>query len=157
MRETTPANATEQFRLCENSMEELNIFSQTEVSSILYQPRRTTRVASAILKMNPTLRYFLSPTLKLASNQLHTSSSNWCQGSHNKLKGTMIRVLVENNFDRDNVCHMAIKGFRSSLTTAMCKCNYNSSRWLKLERFSNFLTKAEYPSFGRHSLNYRWL
>ena len=93
MRETTPANATEQFRLCENSMEELNIFSQTEVSSILYQPRRTTRVASAILKMNPTLRYFLSPTLKLASNQLHTSSSNWCQGSHSKLKGTMIEFL----------------------------------------------------------------
>ena len=38
---------------------------------------------------------FTSLTLKLASNQLHTSSSNWCQGSHSKLKGTMIRVLVE--------------------------------------------------------------
>ena len=84
--------------------------------------RRTIRVALEILKMNPTLRYFLSLTLKLASNQLHTSSSNWCQGSHNKLKGTMIRVLVENNFDRDNVCHMAIKVFRSTFTTAMCKC-----------------------------------
>ena len=63
-----------------------------------------------------------SLTLKLASNQLQTSSSNWCQGSHNKLKGTMIRVLVENNFDRDNVCHMAIKVFRSTFATAMCKC-----------------------------------
>ena len=58
-----------------------------------YQPRRTTRVTSEILKMNLTLRYFLSPTLKLASNQLHTSSSSWCQGSHSKLKGTMIEFL----------------------------------------------------------------
>ena len=74
-----------------------------------------------ILKMNPTLRYFVSLTLKLVSNQLHTSSSNWYQGSHSKLKGTMIRVHVENNFDRDSVCHMAIKVFRSTFTTAMCK------------------------------------
>ena len=36
------------------------------------------------------------------------------------LKGTL--VLVGNNFDRDNACHMAIKVFRSSsVTTAMCK------------------------------------
>ena len=105
-------------------MKELNILSRTEVGSDLYQPRRTIRDSepSEILKMNPTLRYFLSLTLKLASNQLHASSSNWCQGSHNKLKGTMIRVLVENKFDRDNVCHKAIKVFRSTFTTAMCKC-----------------------------------
>ena len=67
-------------------------------------------------------RYFVSLTLKLASNQLHASSSNWCPFSHSKLKGTMIRVLVENNFDRDNVCHMAIEVFLSTFTTAMCKC-----------------------------------
>ena len=50
----------------------------------------------------------------------------------NKLKGTMIRVLVENNFDRDNVCHMAIKVFHSKLTITTSMCtevhNYNSSR-----------------------------
>ena len=58
-------------------MKELNILrSQTEVGSNLYQPQRTIRVASEIMKMNPTLRYFLSLTLKLASNQLHISSSN---------------------------------------------------------------------------------
>ena len=86
------------------------------------EPKSAQIFTSEILKMNPTLRYFVSSTLKLASNQLHASSSNWCQGSHNKLKGTMIRVLVENNFDCDNVCHMAIKVFRSTFTTAMCKC-----------------------------------
>ena len=32
------------------------------------------------------------------------------------------RVLLENNFDRDNACHMAIKVFRSTFTTPMCKC-----------------------------------
>ena len=57
-----------------------------------------------------------------------------------------------------NVCHMAIKVFRSIFTTAMCKCTIItlSSRRLKLEHFSNFLTKVEYPSFGRRSLNYNY-
>ena len=32
------------------------------------------------------------------------------------------RVLVENNFDHDNVCHMAIKAFGSIFTMTMCKC-----------------------------------
>ena len=40
-----------------------------------------------------TMGHFLSLTLKLASNQLHTASSNWCQGSHSKLKGTLIEFL----------------------------------------------------------------
>ena len=57
-------------------MKELGILSRTEVGSNLNQPGRTTRVASEILKMNSTLRYFLSLTLKLVSNQLHTLSSN---------------------------------------------------------------------------------
>ena len=83
------------------------------------EPKSARIFTSEILKMNPTLRYFVSLTLKLASSQLHTSSSNWCQGSQNKLKWTMIRLLVENNFDRDNVCHLAIKVFRSAFTTAM--------------------------------------
>ena len=91
-------------------MKELNILSRTEVGSNLYLGDSEDKSDAKI---------FCVPALKL---QLHTSSSNWCQGSHNKLKGTMIRVLVENNFDRDNVCHMAIKVFRSTFTTAMCKC-----------------------------------
>ena len=37
-------------------------------------------------------------------------------------QGNDDRVLVETNFDRDNVCHMAIKVFCNSSTTAMCKC-----------------------------------
>ena len=86
------------------------------------EPKSARIFTSEILKMNPTLRYFVSLTLKLASNQLHTSSSNWCQGIQSKLKGAMIRVLVENNFDHDNVCHMAIKVSRSTFTTVMCKC-----------------------------------
>ena len=77
-----------------HELKELNILSRTEVASSVYQPQRTIRVASEIpLRMNPTLRYFLSLTLKLASNQLHTSSSNWCQGSHSKLKRTLIEFL----------------------------------------------------------------
>ena len=51
------------------------------------QPRKTIKV-SEIPKMNPILRYFLSPTLKLASNHLDISSSNWYEGSHGK--GTLI-------------------------------------------------------------------
>ena len=94
-------------------MKELNILSRTEVGSNLYLGDSEDESDAKI---------FCVPALKLASNQLHTSSSNWCQGSHNKLKGTMIRVLVENNFDRDNVCHMVIKVFLSTFTTAMCKC-----------------------------------
>ena len=94
-------------------MKELNILSRTEVGPNLYLRDSEDESDAKIFRV---------PALKLASNQLHTSSSNWCQGSHNKLKGTMIRVLVENNFDHDNFCHMAIKVFRSTFTTAMCKC-----------------------------------
>ena len=79
-------------------MKKLNILSRTEVRSKLYQPRRTIRLALEILKMNPTLTYFLSLTLKLASNQLHTLSSNWCQCSHSKLKGITNMVLFEVHF-----------------------------------------------------------
>ena len=79
-------------------MKKLNILSRTEVRSKLYQPRRIIRLALEILKMNPTLTYFLSLTLKLASNQLHTFSSNWCQSSHSKLKGITNMVLFEVHF-----------------------------------------------------------
>ena len=60
---------TPKFCTCEVSMKELNILSPTEVVSNLYQPRKTNndiKVASEILKVNPTLRCFLSLTLKLA-------------------------------------------------------------------------------------------
>ena len=111
-RESTPANANN------------SVLAKNPGRSWIFwaEPKSARIFTSEILKMNPTLRYFVPLTLKLASNQLHASSSNWCQGSHNKLKGTMIRVLVEENFDRDYVCHMAIKVSRSTFTTAMCKC-----------------------------------
>ena len=91
-RESTPANANN------------SVLAKNPGRSWIFwaEPKLARIFTSEILKMNPTLRYFVSPTLKLASNQLHASSSNWSQGSHKKLKRTMIRVLVENNFDRDN-------------------------------------------------------
>ena len=46
----------QQFSPFEKSTKELNILSRTEVGWNLYQPRRTIRVASEILKMNSTLR-----------------------------------------------------------------------------------------------------
>ena len=101
-------------------------------------------------------KIILSLTLKLVSNQLHASSSNWCQGNHRKVKVTL-RVLVENNFDRDNVSHMPIKVFCTIFTTAMCKCttitlldgsNFNAFQtfWPRL----NILCLVDVPC-------YRWL
>ena len=84
-RESTPTNAN-------NSVLSRSILCWAEVGSNLYQPRKTIWV-SEILKMNPTLSYSLSLTLKLATNQLHISSSNWCQGSHSKLKGMLVEFL----------------------------------------------------------------
>ena len=79
-------------------------------------------VALEILKVNQTLRYFLSWTPKLASSQLYTSSLNYCQGSHSKLKGTLIEFLTKpNSTETTSIMHMAIKVFNSILTTAMCK------------------------------------
>ena len=86
-RESTPANAN-------NSVLAKNPWR----SWIFWAEPKSARIfTSEILKMNPALRYFVSLTLKLASNQLHTSSSNSCQRSHSKLKGTIVRVLVEKN------------------------------------------------------------
>ena len=84
-RESMPTNAN-------NSVLARSILCWAEVGSNLYEPRKTIRV-SEILKMNPTLSYSLSLTLKLATNQLHISSSNWCQGSHSKLKGMLVEFL----------------------------------------------------------------
>ena len=107
-RESTPANAN-------NSV----LVKNPRRSWIFWAEPKSARIfTSEILKMNPTLRYFVSLTLKLASNQLHTSSSNWCQGSHSKLKETMIRVLVENNFDRDNV-HWTSLTWRSKFSAVL--------------------------------------
>ena len=103
-------------------MKELNILGRTEVGSNFYHPRRTIRqggflVALEILKMNQTLRYFLSLTPKLASNQLYTSSSNWCQDGHSKLKGTLIEFLTKTNLtETTSIMHMAIKVFNSIFT-----------------------------------------
>ena len=48
-------------------------WAKPQIASNVYQPRRTIRVASDILKMNLTLRYFLSLTLKLASERWKSS------------------------------------------------------------------------------------
>ena len=143
-------------------MKELNILGRTEVGSNFYQPRRTVRqggflVALEILKVNQTLRYFLSWTPKLASNQLYTSSLNCCQGSHSKLKGTLIEFLTKTNLtETTSIIHMAIKVFNSIFTTAMCKATIitllDDSN---LNAFVKFLTKVEYLSFGRLYFNYR--
>ena len=86
-RESTLANANNSILSLRKIHQGAEYF---ELSVSLYQPRKTIRVVSKILT-NPTLRYFLSLTLKLVSNQLHPSSSNWCQGSHSK--GTLIEFL----------------------------------------------------------------
>ena len=61
--------------------------------------------------MNPTLRYFLSLTLRLASNQLHTSNSK-CQGSHSNA-GEWLSSCREKILAR-LLCHMEIKVFGSN-------------------------------------------
>ena len=49
-------------------LNELSILTApNQVNPVFYQPLKSIRVASEILKMNPTLRYFLSLTLKLAA------------------------------------------------------------------------------------------
>ena len=98
-------------------MKKLNNLSWTEIGSNLYQPWITIRVALEILRMNLTLSYFLSLTLKLASNQLKLMPRQPQQAWGNPDK-----VLLENKFGWDNTCHMTIKVFRIISTTAMCKC-----------------------------------
>ena len=83
-------------------------------------------------------------------------SLNWCQGSHSKLNWMLIGFLSKIFWPWWHLSH----GHQSFLLN-FHNCNvqvhnYNSSRWLKLESSSNFLTKAEYPSFDIWSLNYRW-
>ena len=82
-RESTSASANNSV-LKKKYINKLSILSWTEVGSKFYQPRKTIRV-SEILKMNSTLRYFLSLTLKLAWNHIHISISNWYEGwSHSR-------------------------------------------------------------------------
>ena len=88
-RDSTPANANNSV-LAKNPSRSWVFWRAWSVGSYLYQPWKTIRV-SEILKMNPMLRYFLSLTLKLASNHRHISSSNWCEGSHSK--GTLMEFL----------------------------------------------------------------
>ena len=88
-RDSMPANANNSV-LAKNPSRSWVFWRAWSVGSYLYQPWKTIRV-SEILKMNPMLRYFLSLTLKLASNHRHISSSNWCEGSHSK--GTLMEFL----------------------------------------------------------------
>ena len=60
----------------------------TILSLVLYHPRKLIRVVQEILQMNATLRQVLFPALKLASNQLHTSSILKYQGSRRNNSGT---------------------------------------------------------------------
>ena len=88
-------------------MKELDILSRTEVVSNLYL---------GDCEDESDAKIFCVPDSEIGQQ----SAQN--EQPQNELKGTMIRVLVENNFDRDYVCHMAIKVSRSTFTTAMCKC-----------------------------------
>ena len=92
-------------------MKELDILSRTEVVSNLYLGDS---------EVESDAKIFCVPDSEIGQQsapniQLELTSRQ----PQNKLKGTMIRVLVENNFDRDYVCHMAIKVSRSTFTTAM--------------------------------------
>ena len=102
----------------EKPSKELSILTWTgEVGSVFYQPRKT----SEILRMNPTLRYFLSLTVKLASNQLHTSNLK-CQTSDNKGTAEFLsRIILA------RLSHMEIKVFGSIFTTVMGKCRVITS------------------------------
>ena len=118
-------------------MKVLNILSRTEVGSNLWQPR--TKIHQGGLgdsEDESDAKIFSVPASETGQQpaphiQLELMPRQQQQENAD-------RVLVENNFDRDNVCHMAIKVFRSIFTTAMCKCttrsllpapdNYNSSR-----------------------------
>ena len=67
--------------------------------------------------MNPTLRYFLSLTLKLASNQLHTSRQLEMPSQSQQCKETaefLSKIILA-----QRLCHMEIKVFGSSFTTVM--------------------------------------
>ena len=90
-RDSTAPSTNNSVRLAKNpSTEELSILmSWTEGSARILTSHENH--LSAIVKMNPMLRYFLCLTLKLVSNHLHISSSNWCEGSHSK--GTLIEFL----------------------------------------------------------------
>ena len=81
----------------------------------LNRSRLESLPVSRILKMKLTLRYFLFLTQRLASNQLHASSSNWCQGSRSKGR---LRVLTKSNFDTVSVTWRS----KFSAVTVMCKC-----------------------------------
>ena len=68
------------------------IFWAEPKSARIFTSHKTETIkVSEILKMNPMLRYFLSLTLKLASNHHQISSSHWCEDSHSK--GTLIEFL----------------------------------------------------------------
>lgn len=102
-------------------MKELNILSRnsrTEVGSNLYLGDSEDESDAKI---------FMSLTLKLACNQLHTSISNWCQGSHSKLKGTMIRVLVEKKI----ILTVTTSVTRRLKFKCKCKCKFNASAKFK--------------------------
>lgn len=116
-------------------------------SRFLYQPWKTNIVASEIPKINPTIRYFLPLTLKLARNQLYTSNSKMPRQSQ---QGTLIEFLSRIILAQ-GLSHMAIKVIRCDKYNVEL-FNYYSSRWHKLERFSNLLTNVVHIS-----LNYRWL
>ena len=65
------------------------------------------------------LRYFLSLTLKLASNHLHISSSNWCEGSHSK--GTLIEFLSRIILTQPLLSH-GNQSFPQYFYSVICQC-----------------------------------
>ena len=80
-------------------------------------------------------KIFSAPTLKLASNQLHTCTSNWCQGSHSKLKETMIDFLSKLILTaatsvtwRSKVCSVVLQLQYASTTQAQALTTRRTSR-----------------------------
>ena len=68
------------------------------------------------------VKIFSVPDSETFCNQLYTSSSNWYQDGHSKLKGTLIEFLTQTNLtETTSIMHMAIKVFNSIFTTAMHK------------------------------------
>ena len=118
-RDSTPVDANNSV-LAKNPSRSWVFWWAWSVGSNLYQPRKTIRV-SEILKMNPMLRYFLSLTLKLASNHLHISSSNWCEGSHSKgtLREFLSRIILTQLLSHGN------QSFPQYFYNVICQCTLN--------------------------------
>ena len=105
--------------------------------------------------MNPMLRYFLSLTLKL-NGQQSPPHIQLALMRRQPQQGNANRVLVKNNLDTTSVTWRSkFSAIDLQLLCATAQLKLFSITQTCIERFSIFLTKVEYPLFGRRSLNYR--